>query len=265
MTITSGKQATNAWSSTVMLFLANLVNYYDRAMAVGVGEASYGPAGASMIGDLFPTNKRSRAMALYWLGLPMGLIFVFFTTGALIQYFQTWRASFVVAMIPGLLLAVAMLFVREPARGAGDAPGASTRPIDRPFRRILRVRTVWWIVAAGVASNFAAYAANSFLVPLLQRYNGLSLQQAAMAAKGATEVSNHARALGLHDAMYVIPIALLLTAVALVFAARTFQADADAMQRGLVGEALAVQRRRRRLYRPELVRGLRYQAFFAFR
>ena len=53
-----------------------------------------------MIGDLFPPNKRSLAMGIFMLGLPVGLVLAFFTIGAIINAFGTWRAPFYVAMCP---------------------------------------------------------------------------------------------------------------------------------------------------------------------
>ncbi|MNN94129.1 hypothetical protein D3C81_2127040 [compost metagenome] len=41
------------------------------------------------------------------------------------------------------------------------------------------------------------------------------------------------KAVGLHDAMYLIPVALLLTMVFLVLAARCFVRDAKRMKEGL--------------------------------
>src|SRR6185503_9906557 len=45
-------------------------------MGVGVGEASYAPAASSLIGDLFPAERRSRALGIFMLGLPVGLMAV---------------------------------------------------------------------------------------------------------------------------------------------------------------------------------------------
>ena len=53
--------------------------------------------------------------------------------------------------------------------------------MDKPLRKVLAIRTFWWLVLAGLAFNFATYACNSFMVPMLQRYFLLPLEQAAMA------------------------------------------------------------------------------------
>ena len=149
-------------------------------MAVGIGEASLGPAAMSTVGDLFPSNRRSRAMGVFMLGLPAGLMLAFFTVGTIVRIFGTWRAPFFIAVVPGLILASCFWFIREPARGGAEAQAAPLLPIDRPLRRVLRIPTMWWIIASGIAANFSAYAANSFLVPLLMRYDGLPLEKASI-------------------------------------------------------------------------------------
>ncbi|MDN7142626.1 MFS transporter [Pseudomonas sp. JQ170] len=150
-------------------------------MGVGIGEASYAPAANSLIGDLFPAERRARAMGLFMLGLPLGLLLAFFSIGAMVQAFDSWRAPFFIAAVPGLLLAVFMFMIREPARGAAEVVTISQAPVDRPLRRVLSVPTFCWLVLAGLTFNFATYACNSFMVPMLQRYFLLSLQQAAVA------------------------------------------------------------------------------------
>ncbi|NBA94622.1 MFS transporter [Pseudomonas sp. R5(2019)] len=150
-------------------------------MGVGIGEASYAPAANSLIGDLFPAHRRARAMGIFMLGLPLGLLLAFFTIGAMVQAFDSWRAPFFIAAIPGLILAIFMFFIREPARGAAETVAISQAPVDRPMRRVLTIPTFGWLVLAGLTFNFATYACNAFMVPMLQRYFLLPLQEAAVA------------------------------------------------------------------------------------
>src|SRR5207249_2119665 len=42
-------------------------------LGVGVGEASCAPAASSLIGDLFPAQRRARALGIFMIGLPVGL------------------------------------------------------------------------------------------------------------------------------------------------------------------------------------------------
>lgn len=154
-------------------------------MGVGVGEASYAPSANSLIGDLFPANKRATAMGIFMLGLPIGLLLAFFTVGAMVEYFDSWRAPFYIAAVPGIILAVFIFFIREPERGAAEAtsmhatPGANAKPAS--IRQLFKIPTFRWLILAGLTFNFAAYASNTFMVPMLQRYFHLPLQSAAMA------------------------------------------------------------------------------------
>lgn len=150
-------------------------------MGVGLGEASYAPAANSLIGDLFPTHRRARAMGIFMLGLPLGLVLAFFTVGAMVEAFGNWRAPFFIAAVPGMLLAIFVFLIKEPKRGAAEAVQSSTAPIAKPLRKVLAIRTFWWLLLAGLAFNFASYACNTFMVPMLQRYFHLPLQQAAVA------------------------------------------------------------------------------------
>jgi MFS family permease len=171
-----------AWSAFTALGAASwsFGSFLVTRVAVGIGEASYAPSAIAMIGDLFAPNRRARALGVFSLGLPLGLILAFFTVGALARYFESWRAPFVIAMIPGLLIAALVLRISEPVRGAAEMVRVPQVRIAHPVRRVLGIRTMLWLVPAGAASNFAAYATNSFLVPLFQRYFGLSLEQAAI-------------------------------------------------------------------------------------
>ncbi|MEV0766175.1 MFS transporter [Nocardia sp. NPDC050435] len=148
-------------------------------LAVGVGEASYAPAANSLLADLFPAAKRSRAIAVFQFGQPLGLTLAFFTTGAIADAFGSWRAPFVIAAVPGFLVAVAMMFIKEPERGASEERPTTISPVHQPIRVVLRIPTMWWLILSGIGLQIAAYAVATFLVPLFQRYFELSLVRAA--------------------------------------------------------------------------------------
>ncbi|MGP0172763.1 spinster family MFS transporter [Pseudomonas sp. NCHU5208] len=172
-----------AWSGLTALngMAWNFWSFLLIRMGIGIGEASYAPAANSLIGDLFPAHKRARAMGIFMLGLPLGLLLAFFSIGAMVQAFGSWRAPFLIAAVPGLILALFLFFIREPQRGAAESTPMSQEPVANPLRKVLAIRTFWWLVLAGLAFNFATYACNAFMVPMLQRYFGMGLQQAAMA------------------------------------------------------------------------------------
>ncbi len=172
-----------AWSGlTAVNGLAwNFWSFLLVRMGIGIGEASYAPAANSLIGDLFPAHKRSRAMGIFMLGLPLGLLLAFFTIGSMVEAFGSWRAPFFIAAVPGLVLALFIFMIKEPSRGAAETVKVSQEPVKQPMRKVLSIRTFWWLVMAGLAFNFATYACNAFMVPLLMRYHGMPLVEASVA------------------------------------------------------------------------------------
>ena len=108
-------------------------------LAVGIGEATCAPTASSLIGDLIPAQRRARAMSIFMLGLPLGLALSFFVSGAVAKY-HGWQAAFFVAGIPGLLLAVAALFILDPVRGGAERTRRTGRAIAVPCCRAPRAK-----------------------------------------------------------------------------------------------------------------------------
>jgi predicted MFS family arabinose efflux permease len=148
-------------------------------IGVGIGEASCAPACQSLIGDLYPPERRARAMGIFMLGLPLGL-FAAYILGGIIGQKWGWRAAFYVAGIPGLLFALLMLLIPEPARGTFDGPPPAASAETSPYRAVLSIPTMWWIILSGMLFNFNSYAMNIFQVPFLQRFHEVDLKTASI-------------------------------------------------------------------------------------
>jgi len=99
-------------------------------MGVGVGEAALSPAAYSLIADYFRPERRGRAVAIYTLGVSLGSSLAYLIGGALIGFSAghgsvtlpllgataPWRFVFIAIGLPGLLVALLVLTIREPAR-----------------------------------------------------------------------------------------------------------------------------------------------------
>ncbi|GIF47167.1 putative MFS family arabinose efflux permease [Asanoa ferruginea] len=161
--------------------LTNFWGFLASRVGVGVGESSYAPATGSLLADLYPSERRSRANALFMLGFPIGTLLAFLTAGALAEAFDSWRAPFLIAAVPGVIVALLVLRIREPRRGAADpitVTAAATRAGS--LRSLLKVRSMYGLILAFAGYNFAAYAIGTFLTPVLQRYYGLELVAAGL-------------------------------------------------------------------------------------
>ncbi len=145
-------------------------------MGVGVGEAVCAPSATSWLGDLFPSDRRARVLALFMLGVPVGGSLSFFFSGPVAQAFG-WRAAMVVAALPAVFLVPLLFLLHEPERGASECgpPGKASRG------RLFTVATFWWIIASGALVNFNMYAIGTFLPAFLSRVHRLSLANSGMA------------------------------------------------------------------------------------
>lgn len=166
--ITSGLSIWSALTAT-----AAIANGFGMLMVsrlgVAVGEAAYAPAATSWLGDLFPAEQRSRAMARFMLGVPIGVSLSFLLSGPLAQAFG-WRAATALAAVPAMLLIPALVTLREPVRGISDQ---GIKPAIAASS-ILRIPTLWWIIASGAIQNFSAYGFAVFLASFLTRVHGFS-------------------------------------------------------------------------------------------
>jgi MFS family permease len=99
-------------------------------MGVGVGEATLSPSAYSLISDYFPKDRLGTALSVYYMGVFFGSSLSLLLTGAvldslahtpfitvpLLGTIAAWRVVFLVVGIPGVLFALLVYTVREPAR-----------------------------------------------------------------------------------------------------------------------------------------------------
>ena len=97
-------------------------------MGVAVGEASLTPAAYSIIGDYHPPQRRGLALGLYSLGVYFGSGLALIAGAGILSFLGTsvdiplvgtvkpWQALFIYVGLPGLLMALWVATLREPAR-----------------------------------------------------------------------------------------------------------------------------------------------------
>jgi MFS family permease len=147
-------------------------------LGFAVGESVVAPAATSWIGDLFPASERSRPLALFMLGVPVGGALSYFFSGPVAQAYG-WRAAMVLAAVPAVMLIPLLLRLAEPARGAAEAHRDTHARAS--MGAILRIPTMWWIIASGALLNFNMYAIGTFLPAFLSRIHGLTLARSGIA------------------------------------------------------------------------------------
>ncbi|MEE2664273.1 MAG: MFS transporter [Myxococcota bacterium] len=124
---------------------------FAMRMGVGVGEASASPAAQSLISDTVPTEQRGRGLSMLSLGAVLGLA-VGMAGGGWINELWGWRVAFVIAGVPGFVLALVFrLTIREPARGAIEGRDAAREKSGswlEDCRYLLSLPSMRWLLVA---------------------------------------------------------------------------------------------------------------------
>ncbi len=117
---------------------ANFAQIFIARIGVGVGEAALTPSAVSLLSDYFPKSKLPMALSIYSIGLFIGAGMAGIGGGIVLgllkgvtwtlPFFGTleyWQIVFLLAATPGILLAIIIIFLREPKRKemAVDAAG----------------------------------------------------------------------------------------------------------------------------------------------
>jgi len=234
-------------------------------VGVGVGEASASPAAYSLLGDYFPRERRALALGIYSAGLFVGYGLALplggwvshawaahFAHGSAPWGLSGWQAAFLMVGAPGLLLAVWVATLREPARGLSEGHPA---PVARPgawrafaveVAAILPPLGLWSAARAGaLRRNLLCLGGTVVLAALLARCTGDRLQWSTLAIGvyavaswvqklRATDPATHALIWGTPALLYAMGAFCCLTFVTYSigfwfppYAMRTFAVHAD--------------------------------------
>jgi predicted MFS family arabinose efflux permease len=164
-------------------FVASFTQLLLARVGVGVGEAIGLPSNQSVIGDYFPPERRATAMSVLLLSPPIGA-FIGAAGGGWIGQEFGWRNAFLIATIPGAVLAVAAwLLVAEPPRGRHDREASGEVPSIRAvLGRLAGLPSARHLLAGSTIASLVGFGLNGFITFLLVRKFSMSLAQAAFFA-----------------------------------------------------------------------------------
>ncbi|MEP6766004.1 MAG: MFS transporter [Gemmatimonadaceae bacterium] len=160
------------WSlmTTLTGFTRTFTQLMLARIGVGVGEATLNPASVSIIADLFPRRLLGVAMSVYMTGTFLGSGVGYFG-GALLVHtadaigtitlpiagtIHAWQSVFFIVGLPGFLIALLCLTMREPAR---QGPGGEA---DIPFSEVLAYMGQHSRTIGTLTFGFAASAAVNY-------------------------------------------------------------------------------------------------------
>jgi len=153
---------------------------------VGLGEAGYGSVGAALIASHFPARMRGALLAGFFASASVGSV-LGVMLGGVIAAKWGWQAAFGVVGIPGLLLALLYLKVRDYKTVAmSPTLEAKRQSLGQTVRHValilVRTRTMLWVCIGGAAQLIVVSALWSWLPSFLNRVHGVAPAQAGVKA-----------------------------------------------------------------------------------
>jgi MFS family permease len=159
------------------------VSLFSARAAVGVGEASYGAIAPALLADAFPAERRGRVFAVFFCAIPIGSALGYVLGGWMDQRFG-WRAAFLLAGAPGLVLAFLAARLADPPRrddrGAAAAPETGEPSALARFAAIARIGPYRRAVLGYAAYTFALGALAFWTPAFLERVRGVPRSQATI-------------------------------------------------------------------------------------
>jgi MFS transporter, Spinster family, sphingosine-1-phosphate transporter len=177
------------WS--LATFLSGLARSYPQLLAgralVGIGEAAYVAIAPALLADCFRAQSRGRVYSVLNMAIPVGAALGYIVGGQMGVHYG-WRAAFMVAGVPGMLLAASVLWLPDPPRGTQDASGpanpwaithAGGGPGPLAMYLSLLKRAPYMLIVLGYAAYTFGLGGLAFWMPtFLERVRGVSAASA---------------------------------------------------------------------------------------
>lgn len=169
---------------------------FAARVGVGVGEATIGPAAVSLIADQFPHRRLATAMSVYHMGSFAGAGIAYalgaFVVGRLdvpgrltlpwgTEVFP-WQTVFFWVGLPGLLVALVALLIREPR---GESASVQSREVEVPLRDVVRYMRANARAIGALSFGFAFslsvnFGVGAWLATFLVRTHGWTIERAGL-------------------------------------------------------------------------------------
>jgi MFS family permease len=164
--------------------------------ALGIG--GEWAAGAAMVAEVVPENRRVEAGALLYTSAPVGLFLATFVTYQIQGvYFRdvpdlAWRYVFLFGLVPAFVAFMVRLFIKEPERWTRVSQGTKPATIGELFAPEYRHATLTGLGLASIAL-ISWWTCNAFIPTIA---SGLALREAAgMSAAAAADLVQEWRSL----------------------------------------------------------------------
>jgi predicted MFS family arabinose efflux permease len=150
-------------------------------VGMAAGSAGTEAPAHSMISDMYPPGRRTSALSVFMLGVPLASIVGSYAGGTIAQAYG-WRATFLALGIPGVVVAVLALCVMpEPSRQAVRSEFPSDgRSITATFASVWRQAHCRHVLLGMALVSLGSFGVNTFLPTFFARDFGLGVGRAGL-------------------------------------------------------------------------------------
>jgi MFS family permease len=174
--------------------VGSYAQFFVARMGVGVGEATLGPSAYSIITDYFPKNKLARALSTYSMGIFLGSGLAILIGAGLVSTLPTsgtvhlpilgdifhWQMLFIYIGLPGVLLSLLILTVKEPLRRElNPTEIATAQPTLREALGVIwEKRTAYLLLTIATSfTAFVSYGSSAWIPTYFNRTFGWQMRE----------------------------------------------------------------------------------------
>jgi MFS family permease len=156
---------------------------------VGVGEGSFGTLAPAYLADILPLGRRSWALGLFYLALPVGSALAYLVGGLMGSHWG-WRPAFLLAGLPGLAMAGLIYRLSEvrPEPAARQRPSVPATPLAA-YWQLFKVPTLRRVTLGYGMVTFALGGLAFWMPRYLEVAKGLNLSQANLLLFGSVTLA----------------------------------------------------------------------------
>ena len=162
------------WQSLINVFTSlssQFMHLFLGRVFAGVGASPQHPTGAAYIAETFPAHQVGRAMGINVTAAQLGR-FLAPVIGTMLLPLVGWRTAIMAFSLPGLLVGLAFLFIKEAPRSGQESGRSRLTTLADGVREVFRNRTVLMILVLETVMAFRA-GASDFIPTYMIRDVGL--------------------------------------------------------------------------------------------
>jgi len=158
---------------------------------VGFGEAAFSTIAPSYLCDFFPPERRTKALVIFYVSMPVGAAIGFATGGGITSAFNNWRYAYLITGVPGIIISLLLLPITDPGMGYFDPPETDKKivPWSKALRYLFKRKIYPLIVIGATIQTWGVGGLADWLPAFYHRqFPELSQQTSSLVIGGITSV-----------------------------------------------------------------------------